>query len=58
MLVFIYIFNRFVVLQGISHSRPHTVDISLCYANRSAALFYLDQYEVSIRMSGVIGEDL
>ncbi|CAD7667669.1 unnamed protein product [Nyctereutes procyonoides] len=35
--------------KGISHSRPHTVDISLCYANRSAALFYLDQYEMCLK---------
>lgn len=58
MLVSMYTFNRFIVLQGVSHSRPNSEDISLCYANRSAALFYLGQYEVSIRMPGVIGEDL
>lgn len=27
--------------KGVSHSRPNTEDISLCYANRSAALFHL-----------------
>ena len=50
--------NRFIVLQGVSHSGPNSMEISLCYANRSAALFHLGQYEVSIRMPGVIGEDL
>lgn len=58
MLVSIYTFNQFVVSQGVSHSRPNTEDISLCYANRSAALFHLGQYEVSIRMPDVIEEDL
>lgn len=58
MLFPIYTFNWFIVLQGVSHSRPNTEDISLCYANRSAALFRLGQYEVSIRMPGVIGENL
>jgi hypothetical protein len=47
-LVSICTFNQFIVLQGVSHSRPNTEDISLCYANRSAALFHLGQYEVSI----------
>lgn len=54
----VYTFNRFIALQGVSHSGPNSTDISLCYANRSAALFHLGQYEVSIRMPGVIGEDL
>lgn len=58
MLVVIYTFNRFLVLQGVSHSRPNTEVTSLCYANRSAALFHLGQYEVSIRMPGVMGDDL
>lgn len=58
MLVSVYTFKWFIVLQGVSHSRPNTEDISLCYANRSAALFHLGQYEVSIRMPGVIGEGL
>ncbi|XP_077021604.1 protein-lysine N-methyltransferase SMYD4 isoform X2 [Tamandua tetradactyla] len=35
--------------KGISHSRPNTEDISLCYANRSAALFHLGQYEVCLK---------
>ncbi|XP_008693503.1 SET and MYND domain-containing protein 4 isoform X1 [Ursus maritimus] len=35
--------------KGISHARPHTADISLCYANRSAALFYLDEYEMCLK---------
>uniref|UniRef100_H0X7R5 Protein-lysine N-methyltransferase SMYD4 n=2 Tax=Otolemur garnettii TaxID=30611 RepID=H0X7R5_OTOGA len=34
--------------KGVSHSRPHTEDISLCYANRSAALFHLGQYETCL----------
>ncbi|XP_053424627.1 SET and MYND domain-containing protein 4 isoform X2 [Nycticebus coucang] len=33
---------------GVSHSRPNTEDISLCYANRSAALFHLGQYETCL----------
>ncbi|XP_006167616.1 SET and MYND domain-containing protein 4 [Tupaia chinensis] len=33
--------------KGISHSRPAT-EISLCYANRSAALFHLGQYEACL----------
>lgn len=53
----VYAFNWFIVLQGVSHSGPNSTDISLCYANRSAALFHLGQYEVSIRMPGEIGED-
>lgn len=53
----IYAFNWFIVLPGVSHSGPNSTDISLCYANRSAALFHLGQYEVSIRMPGEIGED-
>ncbi|XP_034883452.1 SET and MYND domain-containing protein 4 isoform X1 [Mirounga leonina] len=35
--------------KGISHARPHSADISLCYANRSAALFYLDEYEMCLK---------
>ncbi|XP_077605916.1 protein-lysine N-methyltransferase SMYD4 [Crocuta crocuta] len=35
--------------KGISHSRPHTADISLCYGNRSAALFHLGQYEMCLK---------
>ncbi|XP_077898750.1 protein-lysine N-methyltransferase SMYD4 isoform X1 [Ictidomys tridecemlineatus] len=34
--------------KGISHSKPNTEDISLCYANRSAALFHLGQYELCL----------
>uniref|UniRef100_A0A8D2DSL9 Protein-lysine N-methyltransferase SMYD4 n=1 Tax=Sciurus vulgaris TaxID=55149 RepID=A0A8D2DSL9_SCIVU len=34
--------------KGISHSKPNTEDISLCYANRSAALFHLGQYETCL----------
>ncbi|XP_055476283.1 SET and MYND domain-containing protein 4 isoform X3 [Psammomys obesus] len=34
---------------GVSHSRPNTEDISLCYANRSAALFRLGQYEACLK---------
>ena len=56
--VSVYVCNWFIVLQGVSHSAPNTEDISLCYANRSAALFHLGQYEVSIRMAGVMGEGL
>nr|XP_004667907.2 SET and MYND domain-containing protein 4 isoform X2 [Jaculus jaculus] len=35
--------------KGVSHSRPNTEDISLCYANRSAALFHLGQYEICLK---------
>nr|XP_019611081.1 PREDICTED: SET and MYND domain-containing protein 4 [Rhinolophus sinicus]XP_019611082.1 PREDICTED: SET and MYND domain-containing protein 4 [Rhinolophus sinicus]XP_019611083.1 PREDICTED: SET and MYND domain-containing protein 4 [Rhinolophus sinicus] len=35
--------------KGVSHSRPNTEDISLCYANRSAALFHLGQYETCLK---------
>ncbi|XP_066119157.1 SET and MYND domain-containing protein 4 isoform X1 [Saccopteryx bilineata] len=35
--------------KGISHSRPNSEDISLCYANRSAALFHLGQYETCLK---------
>uniref|UniRef100_G1Q8V1 Protein-lysine N-methyltransferase SMYD4 n=1 Tax=Myotis lucifugus TaxID=59463 RepID=G1Q8V1_MYOLU len=35
--------------KGVSHSRPNTEDISLCYANRSAALFRLGQYETCLQ---------
>ncbi|XP_010977200.2 SET and MYND domain-containing protein 4 isoform X1 [Camelus dromedarius] len=35
--------------KGVSHSRPHTEDISLCYTNRSAALFHLGQYETCLK---------
>ncbi|KAM9596991.1 SET and MYND domain-containing protein 4 isoform 1-T1 [Trichechus inunguis] len=34
--------------KGVSHSRPNTEAISLCYANRSAALFHLGQYETCL----------
>ncbi|XP_012508472.1 PREDICTED: SET and MYND domain-containing protein 4 [Propithecus coquereli] len=34
--------------KGVSHSRPNTEDIALCYANRSAALFHLGQYETCL----------
>lgn len=35
--------------KGVSHSRPNTEDISICYANRSAALFHLGQYEACLK---------
>lgn len=35
--------------KGVSHSRPNTEDIALCYANRSAALFHLGQYEACLK---------
>ncbi|XP_037665579.1 SET and MYND domain-containing protein 4 isoform X2 [Choloepus didactylus] len=35
--------------KGVSHSRPNTEDVSLCYANRSAALFHLGQYEACLK---------
>ncbi|KAM5215476.1 SET and MYND domain-containing protein 4 isoform 3-T8 [Hipposideros larvatus] len=35
--------------KGVSHSGPNTEDISLCYANRSAALFHLGQYETCLK---------
>lgn len=34
--------------KGVSHSRPNTEDVALCYANRSAALFRLGQYETCL----------
>ncbi|XP_004605034.2 SET and MYND domain-containing protein 4 [Sorex araneus] len=34
--------------KGASHSRPNTEHISLCYANRSAALLHLGQYETCL----------
>ncbi|XP_029417302.1 SET and MYND domain-containing protein 4 isoform X2 [Nannospalax galili] len=40
--------SRFFPSSGISHSRPDTEDISLCYANRSASLFHLGQYELCL----------
>ncbi|NP_001127594.1 SET and MYND domain-containing protein 4 [Pongo abelii] len=35
--------------KGVSHSRPNTEDMSLCYANRSAALFHLGEYETCLK---------
>ncbi|XP_059936910.1 SET and MYND domain-containing protein 4 isoform X4 [Mesoplodon densirostris] len=35
--------------KGVSHSSPNSEDISLCYANRSAALFHLGQYETCLK---------
>ncbi|XP_007935763.1 SET and MYND domain-containing protein 4 [Orycteropus afer afer] len=35
--------------KGVAHSSPTTEDISLCYANRSAALFHLGQYETCLK---------
>ncbi|DAA19008.1 SET and MYND domain-containing protein 4 isoform X1 [Bos taurus] len=35
--------------KGVSHSGPSSTDISLCYANRSAALFHLGQYEICLK---------
>lgn len=46
--------DQLIVFQGVSHARPNTEDISLCYANRSAALFHLGQYEMSIEVPGVL----
>ncbi|XP_072496050.1 SET and MYND domain-containing protein 4 isoform X2 [Notamacropus eugenii] len=34
--------------QGTSHARPHTQEMSLCFANRSAAFFHLAQYETCL----------
>ncbi|KAM5274434.1 SET and MYND domain-containing protein 4 [Ctenodactylus gundi] len=34
--------------KGVSHSRPNTEDCSLCYANRSAALFHLGHYQTCL----------
>uniref|UniRef100_A0A6I8PG85 Protein-lysine N-methyltransferase SMYD4 n=1 Tax=Ornithorhynchus anatinus TaxID=9258 RepID=A0A6I8PG85_ORNAN len=34
--------------KGVAHARPNTQEMSMCYANRSAALFYLGQYEVCL----------
>ncbi|XP_038615137.1 SET and MYND domain-containing protein 4 [Tachyglossus aculeatus] len=34
--------------KGVAHARPNTQEMSVCYANRSAALFYLGQYEVCL----------
>lgn len=42
--------------QGVSHSRPNSTDISLCYANRSQPSSTWVSI-VSIRMPGEIGED-
>lgn len=36
-----YVSAAVLYSKGVSHSRPNTEDISLCYANRSAALFHL-----------------
>lgn len=38
--------------KGVSHSRPNTEDTALCYANRSAALFHLGQYETCLKDIG------
>ncbi|XP_020765460.2 SET and MYND domain-containing protein 4 isoform X1 [Odocoileus virginianus] len=35
--------------KGVSHSGPSSTDMSLCYANRSAALFHLGQYETCLK---------
>lgn len=33
--------------QGVCSAPPSSEQLSLCYANRSAALFYLQHYQVS-----------
>ncbi|XP_042529884.1 SET and MYND domain-containing protein 4 [Dipodomys spectabilis] len=43
-----YIGAAVLYSKGISHCSPDTEDISLCYANRSAALFRLGQYETCL----------
>ncbi|XP_012871767.1 PREDICTED: SET and MYND domain-containing protein 4 [Dipodomys ordii] len=44
-----YIGAAVLYSKGVSHCSPDTEDISLCYANRSAALFRLGQYEVTMQ---------
>lgn len=39
----------FWCLQAVAHVRLDSPEMSLCYANRSAALFHLGQFEVSTR---------
>ncbi|XP_068945761.1 SET and MYND domain-containing protein 4 isoform X2 [Petaurus breviceps papuanus] len=34
--------------QGTSHARPNTQEMSVCFANRSAAFFHLSQYETCL----------
>ncbi|XP_004594020.2 SET and MYND domain-containing protein 4 [Ochotona princeps] len=34
--------------KGVSHAGPNTEDMSLCYGNRSAALFHLGQFEACL----------
>ncbi|XP_020862651.1 protein-lysine N-methyltransferase SMYD4 isoform X2 [Phascolarctos cinereus] len=38
--------------QGTSHARPNTQEMSLCFANRSAAFFYQAQYEICLEDIG------
>ncbi|XP_036622846.1 SET and MYND domain-containing protein 4 isoform X2 [Trichosurus vulpecula] len=38
--------------QGTSHARPNTQEMSLCFANRSAAFFHLAQYETCLEDIG------
>lgn len=38
----------YYVFQGVCHAEKNTEHLSLCYANRSAALFHLGLYTVSI----------
>ncbi|XP_074119963.1 SET and MYND domain-containing protein 4 isoform X2 [Sminthopsis crassicaudata] len=38
--------------KGASHARPNTQEMSLCFANRSAAFFHLAQYETCLEDIG------
>lgn len=52
-LAFTTCYNFFVILmcflpgQGVCFALPCTEPLSLCYANRSAALYHLHHYQVS-----------
>lgn len=50
---FLYILSMFwgfftlsLIFQGVYHAEKNTEQLSLCYANRSAALFHLGLYNV------------
>ncbi|TWW75008.1 SET and MYND domain-containing protein 4 [Takifugu flavidus] len=43
--------------QGVCSAPPGSEQLSLCYANRSAALFYLQQYQLSIAVPSLASRD-
>ncbi len=46
----IYSHSLGLFFQGVCHADKNTEELSLCYANRSAALFYQGLYRVRVSL--------